>query len=49
MVPDQTPEELRLSFIQNLRNLLPFGITSIIQAGVGIQGYEQWEEVYREH
>ena len=49
MVPDPTPEELRLSFIQNLRGLLPLGITGIIQAGVGIQGYEQWEDIYREH
>ena len=49
MVPDPTPEELRVSFIQNLRDLLPLGITGIVQAGVGIQGYEQWAEVYREY
>ncbi len=49
LVPDATPEELRASFVENLRDLLGLGITGIIQAGVGIQGYAQWEEVYREH
>lgn len=48
LVPDPTPEELRVSFVQNLRNLLGLGITSLIQAGVGERGFTNWEEVYAE-
>lgn len=49
LVPDPTPEELRVSFEQNLRDLLRLGITSIIQAGTGIRGYAEWEQVYRQN
>ena len=49
LVPDPTPDERRASFVQNLRDLLPLGITSIIQAGVNIAGYAEWESVYAEH
>ncbi len=48
LVPDPTPEELRVSFVQNLRNLLGLGITGLIQAGVGQGGYEDWASVYDE-
>ena len=48
LVPDPTPNELRGSFVENLRGLLQLGVTSIIQAGVSAQGFAQWEEVYRE-
>ena len=47
-VPDPTSAELRDSFVQNLRNLLGLGITSLIQAGVGERGFANWEEVYTE-
>lgn len=47
-VPDPTSAELRDSFVQNLRNLLGLGITSLIQAGVGGRGFANWEEVYTE-
>ena len=47
-VPDPTSAELRDSFVQNLRNLLGLGITSLIQAGVGERGFASWEEVYAE-
>ena len=47
-VPDPTSAELRDSFVQNLRNLLGLGITSLIQAGVGGGGFASWEEVYTE-
>ena len=47
-VPDPTSAELRDSFVQNLRNLLGLGITSLIQAGVGGRGFANWEEVYAE-
>ncbi len=48
LVPDATPAQLRANFVQNLRNLLSLGITGLIQAGVGIRGYETWESVYDE-
>ena len=48
LVPDATPEELRESFVENLRGLLRLGITGIIQAGVGPRGYQEWESVYQE-
>ena len=49
LVPDATPEEIRASFVENLRDLLGLGITSIIQAGVDIEGYAEWETVYSAH
>ena len=49
LVPDATPEELRASFVENLRGLLGLGITSVIQAGVDIAGYAEWEAVYAAH
>ena len=49
LVPPATPEETRPSFVQNLRDLLPLGITSIVQAGVSPRGWEEWQTVYAEH
>ncbi|HAB30473.1 MAG TPA: hydrolase, partial [Gemmatimonadetes bacterium] len=49
LVPRATLEETRPSFIQNLRDLLELGITSLAQAGVSTRGYEEWEVVYAEH
>ena len=49
LVPEATPEELRESFVQNLRNLLPLGITSIVLAGATPEGYKEWETVYAAH
>ena len=49
LVPDATPEEIRASFVDNLRGLLSLGITSVIQAGVDIEGYAEWETVYAAH
>ncbi len=49
LVPDATPEELRASFVDNLRGLLALGITSVIQAGVDLEGYAEWETVYASH
>ena len=48
LVPDPTPGELRVSFVENLRKLLSLGITSLIQAGVGGRGFATWEDVYTE-
>lgn len=49
LVPDPTRDELRASFVANLRALLGLGITSIIQAGVGIEGFADWEAAYAAH
>ncbi len=49
LAPDPTPEELRVSFVQNLRSLLELGITGLIQAGVGSCGYDDWASVYEEY
>lgn len=49
LVPGATPEELRASFVQNIRNLLSLGITSFTLAGTSPDGYKEWEEIYRAH
>ncbi len=49
LVPDPTRDELQASFVENLRNLLGLGVTSIIQAGVGIEGFADWEAAYAAH
>ena len=49
LVPEATPEELRDSFTQALRNLLSLGITSIIQAGVPPESYAEWEQIYSQY
>jgi predicted amidohydrolase YtcJ len=49
LVPRATREETRPSFVQHLRDLLELGITSLAQAGVSPNGYEEWEVVYAEH
>jgi predicted amidohydrolase YtcJ len=49
LVPPATPDELRESFVEALRDLLSLGITSIIQAGVPPENYAEWERVYSEH
>jgi hypothetical protein len=48
LVPEATPDELRESFVEALRDLLSLGITSIIQAGVPPENYAEWERVYSE-
>lgn len=49
LVPEARVEDVRESFVTNLRNLLKLGITSIILAGTSAQGYEEWQAVYRQH
>ena len=46
LAPRATSDQVRSSFVENLRELLGLGITSIIQAGVATRGYENWEGVY---
>ena len=49
LVPRADPEELRASFVTNLRDLFRHGITSLVQASSNIRAYEFWESVYVEH
>lgn len=49
LVPTATPEEKRDSFVQNLRDLLALGITSLVEAGVTPEDYREWETVYAAH
>lgn len=49
LVPNATAAELRASLIENIRNVLSFGITSFTLAGTSPGGYEEWEEIYRAH
>ena len=49
LVPDPTRDELQASFVENLRGLLGLGVTSIIQAGVDIAGFADWEAAYAAH
>jgi predicted amidohydrolase YtcJ len=48
-VPKDPPEAVRESFVRNLKDLLRYGITSFIQAGVTPTEYLEWEEVYRRY
>lgn len=49
LVPNATPDELRASHVQTLRDQLALGITSLIQAGETPEGYERWEDIYQEY
>ncbi|HBD99981.1 MAG TPA: hydrolase [Gemmatimonadetes bacterium] len=48
LVPDATPEELRETHVQVLRDQLALGITSVIQAGQNPGGFRRWESIYEE-
>jgi predicted amidohydrolase YtcJ len=48
LVPEATPEELRDSHVQVLRDQLALGITSVVQAGVSPEGFDLWQGIYRE-
>lgn len=48
LVPEATPEELRTSRIEMLRDQLALGITSLIQAGETPGGFSRWESIYAE-
>lgn len=49
LVPEAAPEDVRESFVANLRDLFSLGITSIVQAGEGPDGFAEWETTYRMH
>jgi predicted amidohydrolase YtcJ len=48
LVPNATPEELRETHVQVLRDQLSLGITSVIQAGENPRGFARWESIYEE-
>jgi hypothetical protein len=48
LVPNATPEELRETHVQVLRDQLSLGITSVIQAGENPSGFARWESIYEE-
>ena len=48
LVPNATPEELRDTHIQMLRDQLALGITGVIQAGETPSGFARWESIYDE-
>jgi predicted amidohydrolase YtcJ len=49
LVPRPTAEELRPSFVANLKRLLSLGITSIIDAGAPPAAFAEWERIYQAH
>ena len=49
LVPVASPDELRPSFVQSLRDQLSFGITSLVMADETVRNWPEWERVYREH
>lgn len=49
LVPRSRPEDLRASFVANLKALLTLGITSIIEAGTVPGAYAEWQAMYHEH
>ena len=49
LAPRASSDQVRPSFVENLRELLSLGITSIIQAGVSTRGYENWASVYDQY
>jgi predicted amidohydrolase YtcJ len=48
LVPRPTPDEIRASQVQMLRDQLAMGITSLIQAGEGPPGFLRWQDIYDE-
>lgn len=49
-IPEASAEELRPSFVQNLKGLLELGITTFVNAGIrDANAFGEWETIYREH
>jgi len=54
LVPKDKPAEVRESFFENVHAQLKLGITSVIQAGAGVNpgevgSYAEWEKLYDSH
>ena len=54
LVPPDKPQDVRKSLFENVREQLPLGITSLIEAGATVEpdlagSYAEWELLYRTH
>ncbi len=49
LIPVATNEELRPSLVQELQNLFPLGITSIVEASNTVDYYSEWQHIYATH
>ena len=54
LVPKDKPQDVRDSLLQNVRDQLKLGITSVIEAGSSVDpnvvgSYAEWEVLYRNH
>jgi predicted amidohydrolase YtcJ len=54
LVPKDKPSEVRASLLQNVREQLKLGITSVIEAGSSVEpnvvgSYAEWELLYQKH
>lgn len=54
LVPRDKPADVRDSLLQNVRDQLKFGITSVIEAGASVDpgvvgSYAEWELLYQKH
>ncbi|MEE4283908.1 MAG: amidohydrolase [Pseudomonadales bacterium] len=49
LVPQATYDELRPSLVQELQNLFPLGITSIVEASTSVDYYPEWQHIYATH
>jgi predicted amidohydrolase YtcJ len=49
LVPVASNEELRPSLVQELQNLFPMGITSIVEASTSVDYYPEWQHIYATH
>lgn len=54
LVPPDKPQDVRESLLKNVREQLPLGITSVIEAGATVEpdvagSYAEWELLYQKH
>ena len=54
LVPKDKPADVRASLLQNVRDQLKLGITSVIEAGSSVEpdvvgSYAEWERLYQNH
>jgi len=49
LIPVASNAELRPSLVQELQNLFPLGITSIVEASNTVDYYSEWQHIYATH
>lgn len=49
LIPSASNKELRPSLVQELQNLFPLGITSIVEASNTVDYYPEWQHIYATH